>query len=138
MDPLVSNLKYFMFIEGVDGGSTSKSHEGWFEIDGYGLEVLNTVALGGTGGGATAGKPTFSPLSINLGINDSLAALFKAAASGQHFANVKIEGVSGGDRPETIFGIALKDAIITQFGENSTQSDGLTFEYSQIDRKSVV
>ena len=43
--------KYFLLIDGVNGGSTDKDHVGWFEIEGFTFDISNA---GGTVGGGAA------------------------------------------------------------------------------------
>ena len=44
--------KYFLLIDGLDGGSTDEHHAGWFEIDGFDFDISTALAAG-------AGRATF-------------------------------------------------------------------------------
>ena len=85
--------KYFLLIDGINGGSTDKDHVGWFEIDGFEFDISNT---GGTvgGGGGGAGKATFSPLEVALSLDPGLAAVLADVATGKHIKAVQLEGVT--------------------------------------------
>ena len=50
-----TNLRYFLAIDGLDGGSTDAAHVGWFDVSSYDVGAL--VA-------ALAGRATFSPLTV--------------------------------------------------------------------------
>ena len=77
----LSGGKFYLLIDGVDGGSTAEGHEGWFEIDGFNFDVTNSGA-NGSGGGGGAGKVTFSPLTVALALPTSLTDLLAETASG--------------------------------------------------------
>ena len=53
-----------MLIDGLNGGSTDPSHEGWFEISGFDFDLTNPANIGSASGGAGTGKPNFSPLNV--------------------------------------------------------------------------
>jgi len=38
--------KYFLLIDGLNGGSTDKDHVGWFEIDGFDFDIARATAGG--------------------------------------------------------------------------------------------
>src|SRR5262249_35844498 len=76
--------KYFLLIDGLDGGSTAAGHVGWFEINSFELDLSHAV------GTAAA---TFSPLVVDLNLNPALAGVLKDIAAGSLIKSIKIEGV---------------------------------------------
>ena len=36
--------KYFLLIDGLNGGSTDEHHAGWFEIDGFDFDISTALA----------------------------------------------------------------------------------------------
>ena len=38
--------KYFLLIDGLNGGSTDEDHEGWFEIAGFDFDIGTVLAAG--------------------------------------------------------------------------------------------
>ena len=52
-----TNLRYFLAIDGLDGGSTDAAHAGWFDVSSYDVGALAA---------ALAGHATFSPLTVTL------------------------------------------------------------------------
>ena len=119
--------KYFLLIDGVNGGSTDKDHVGWFEIDGFEFDISNT---GGTVGGGGAGKATFSPLEVALSLDPGLAGLLADVATGKHIKAVQLEGVTkGGD---TVYDLRLADVLVSRVDEGDGGSDSLSFDYSQV------
>jgi type VI protein secretion system component Hcp len=56
-------IRYFLLIDGLDGGSTDAKHAGWFAINNFAIDLSNTAGTGT--GGAAAGVATFSPLTVD-------------------------------------------------------------------------
>ena len=123
--------KYFLLIDGLNGGSTAAGHEGWFEISGFDFDI-DTVLAAGTGSGAGTGKATFSPMTVQLSLSDGLAGVLKDAALGTHVQSVKIEGVTGGANPAAVYDLSLGNVQITSAHDSSGPNDSLTFTYGQV------
>ena len=123
--------KYFLLIDGLNGGSTAAGHEGWFEISGFDFDI-DTVLAAGTGSGAGTGKATFSPVTVQLSLSDGLAGVLKDAALGTHVQSVKIEGVTGGANPAAVYDLSLGNVQITSAHDSSGPNDSLTFTYGQV------
>ena len=127
--------KYFLLIDGVDGGSQDANHRGWFEISGYDLDLQHLLPqAGGTGGGS--GKTEFSPLQVELALSNGLTDVLARIAGGDTLRGVKIEGVTAGERPMTVFELTLGDVHVTQVAEDGRTGDGeldqLAFSYDRI------
>ena len=128
----LSGGKFYLLIDGVDGGSMAEGHEGWFEIDSFNFDVTNSGA-NGSGGGGGAGKVTFSPLTVALALPTSLTDLLAETASGEHLKGIKIEGVTAGDNPQAFYELTLTDVVISKIHEQNGTGDVLTFDnYSRI------
>ena len=94
-------VKYYLYVAGIDGGSTDVGHVGWFAVDGY--EVRETTI---------SGQPVRVLAADGLdGIERGLDKILLDAASGRLFADVKLDGVDALGR--TVYGVALQDALIT-------------------------
>ena len=61
VDPSPQPARYFMLIDGINGGSQDTQHKGWFEITGFDLD-LEHVRL------PASGEANFSPLNVTLGL----------------------------------------------------------------------
>ena len=128
----LSGGKFYLLVDGIDGGSTAEGHEGWFEIDSFYFDATNSGA-NGNGGGGGAGKVTFSPLTIALSLPTSLTDLLAETASGQHLKGIKIEGMTTGDNPQAFYELTLTDVAISKTHEQNGTGDVLTFDnYSKI------
>src|SRR3954452_11405970 len=122
--------KLFLLIDGINGGSQDDQHRGWFEIDGYDLDLAGLAAA--SSGGAGAGKAQFSPLMVDLALNSGLAELLKATATGQHLTGIKLEGIKAGAVPVKAFDLTLADVTVKTVHEQNGDSDHLTFDYNRI------
>src|SRR5262245_2577468 len=121
--------KYFMLIDGLNGGSTAAGHEGWFEINSFDFDINDVIA---TGTGAGEGKVTFSPLTVQLSLSDGLAGVLKDTALGTIIPSVRIEGVTGGANPVAVYDLTLGHVQITNAQNSSGPNDSLTFNYGQV------
>ena len=48
----VPELDYFFVVSGISGDSLDKQYSGWFEVDGFELDLTNSGSF--VGGGAAA------------------------------------------------------------------------------------
>ncbi|MFI4974495.1 MAG: Hcp family type VI secretion system effector [Caulobacterales bacterium] len=83
----------FIWFDGVEGDSKDPSHKGSFEIKDFSLAVEHpTTTVGSATGGAGAGKAKFQEFTIKRLTDRASPDFFKrAAASGQHFTQVRLE-----------------------------------------------
>ena len=125
--------KYYLTINGINGGSASQSHKGAFEISGYSFDssILTTLAAGG---GLRTSRPSFSPLSINLDLSSGQTQLLSDLASGQIIPSIRLEGVvtNPGGTESTVYDLKLGNVALTQYHETSTGQDTLNFTYSKV------
>ena len=109
-------MRYFLYVDGIDGGSTDAGHVGWFAVN------------SSSGGFLAAGH--FSPLTVSMGLNAGLDKILLDAASGRLFADVKLDGVD--QQGHTVYGVALKDALISGYQDSNSPTDGVAFDYGKI------
>jgi VCBS repeat-containing protein len=120
--------RYFLLIDGLNGGSHAAGHEGWFEIDSFDFDISDVIATAtGTGGGE--GKVTFSPLTVQLSLDPGLAEALRDAATGAHIA-IKLEGVTSAG--EAVYDLTLAGASVTQLHEGNGGNDSVSFSYGQV------
>ena len=115
--------KYFLLIDGLNGGSTDEHHVGWFEIDGFDFDISTALA---------GGRATFSPVTVQLSLSDGLAGVLKDAALGTNVQSVRIEGVTGGANPAAVYDLSLGNVHITSAHDSNGPNDSLTFTYGQV------
>ncbi len=112
--------KYFLLIDGLNGGSTDKDHVGWFEIDGFDFDIARAAA---------SGPATFEPVTVQLSLSNGLAGVLKDAALGTIVQSVRIEGVIAGPDPVAVYDLTLGNVQITAAQDSSGLNDSLSFSY---------
>lgn len=122
---------YFLLVDGIDGGSTDEAHQGWFEIEGYDLEVTSSSSAPGGGGGG-AGRVEFSPVTVVLSLEEGLPDLLATAATGQRLRGIEIEGVTEGETPQVVYELTLEDVGVNTVQEGSGTFDLLVLDYARI------
>jgi type VI secretion system secreted protein Hcp len=124
-------LTYFLTIDGVDGGSRVRGHEGAFEITDFNFDLgqLGSALAGAGGAGA---QPQFSPVSVELDLGPALTDVVRLAADGAAIPSIRIEGVSPGEGGgETVYDLTLGGVTIANLHE-SAGSDRIGFDFSQV------
>jgi len=114
-------MPFFMLIPGIDGGSRDIDHRGWFEIDSYGLDLIQGP-----------GRTTFGPLNVTLTLDDGLTTLLADTAAGRAYPGIRIEGVRPGEDPFTFSTLTLADVRFTGVQDNQGPEDRLSFRYDRI------
>src|SRR6185436_12374634 len=116
-------MKYFLLIDGLNGGSTDEQHLGWFEIEYFSFNISPPPA---------GGEATFQPLTVFLSLSDGLAGLLTDAAQGKSIQSIRIEGVTEGATPIAVYDLTLGNVQITSADAGSGSFDSLTFAYKQV------
>jgi type VI protein secretion system component Hcp len=118
--------KYFLLIDGLNGGSTDEAHKGWFEINGFDLDI----------GSASDGSRTFSPLKVDMLLDGALTGLLADSATGHVIKSIKLEGVVVGSAGETpVYDLTLADVVVRQLHDEAGGVPSETFAEpsSQVD-----
>ena len=105
-------MPYYLRIAGIDGDSTSRGHEKWFEAATISWGAHSTAApASGSGGGA--GRPVLEPLHVGLKSGRSTPLLFQAVVTGRHIAAATLDVVTSGERRRTALSWSLTDVQLT-------------------------
>ncbi len=130
-----SNLEYFLAIDGVEGGSTDRSHHNEIVIRSF-LWGVTAPVTAGQGGGGAVGRPHFEDLSILAPSSLASPRLLLEAASGRHHALVTLTGRrAGGEQPTDVLTIGLTGVVVTSFrqhGDGDALVDEFTLSYGSI------
>jgi probable HAF family extracellular repeat protein len=116
-----TNLRYFLAIDGLNGGSTDAAHAGWFEVSSYDVGALAA---------AMAGSATFSPLTVTFP-STGLTRLFADLANGTTIRSVRLEGVTSGPNPQALYDLTLGNVSVTDYAD-AASGDKLSFSYRQV------
>ncbi|MFM5924210.1 MAG: type VI secretion system tube protein Hcp [Novosphingobium sp.] len=132
-DPVPDPVAYYLKIDGISGDSTSKGHEGWFEIPAFSIGQSNSGSLS-TGGGGGAGAVNFSDLSLYLENNTALASLFSLDANGKVITALEIEGVAANGR--TVYDLTLNHVQVSSINHGGADGSGaataVSFNFGKI------
>ncbi len=120
---------YYLFIDGLNGGSTAQHFEGAFEIFDHQLSVDLPVLLGA--GGQMPGRADFGPLDVTLALEGGLTGALGELVGGTHLPAIRLVGVTDGESPQITYDLRLGDAQITDI-QNFGAGSRMSFEYGQI------
>jgi len=127
----------FMKVTGVDGASTVKGFEKWFDLDSFTLGLKTAVAAAGAGGGAAAGKTAWTA-TATLRYQTGVPTLYADAAAGKHLTQVEIDTQKAGAMPFVYWKATLKDVLISSIAQsnggngNALPELTVTFVFAQV------
>ena len=122
----------FLKLDGVDGDSTDKTHQGWIEVLSFSWGLSNPGEIG-SGGGGGAGKVTLLPLNFVAAFSKASAQIEAACATGQHFKTADLVARKGG-QPD-FYKVHLDLVIVTAYqsgGSGDVPQDEVTLEYGSL------
>ena len=116
-DPKVEPTKYFLVIDGVNGGSRAAGYSGWFELAGFNLEA-------GPGGPGVA-LTTMQQMGY--------AALLRAMVNGDIFSGARIEGVTSvGGVLKPVYQVDLGNVSLGRLQDDSNLGFSAVLEFDKI------
>lgn len=129
---------YYLKIDDIKGESETKGHQGEIEVNSWSFGTSNPTSSVGSAG-LSAGKVSYSDLSVMKYIDKASPKLFLACASGEHFkqATVTIPGAKGEDRLRYTFFDVFCESV-THAGTGSdrpTESISLNYQKIMIEYK---
>jgi len=128
----------YLFIEGVEGPSTSKPKHIDILSFSWGVSQTATYGAGASGSEAKAGRADFSNLTIMKVLDKTSPLLADHCASGDILKEVYlVYDKPVGDKQDDYFRIYLKDALITSVqlagsSENPTESVSFAFQAVEV------
>ena len=119
----VGSADFYLKIDGIQGESRAKGHEGQIDVESFSWGVSNTPAAGGAG---RVGKPKFSDISISKLLDKASPLLMQAVANGKANKSVTLYGAAaGGERSGADFlTITLSDVLVSSFQESGASGGG--------------
>jgi type VI secretion system secreted protein Hcp len=136
-----ASVDYFLKIDGVEGESTAKGHEGEIEVLSWSWGVSNSGSSA-TGSGAGAGKANFQDISITKVLDKSSPQLFLGTASGKQYATATLKAVAdtNKDGKQDYYVIKLTNVLVSSFqqggasgGDRPIESLSLNFAKIEIE-----
>ncbi len=127
----------YLFIEGVEGPSTSKPKHIDVLSFSWGVSQTAVYGAGASGKEAKAGRADFSNLSIMKVLDKTTPLLADHCASGDILKKVELlYDKPVGDKQQDYFRIYLKDALITSVqlsGSNENPSESISFAFQAVE-----
>jgi type VI secretion system Hcp family effector len=132
-DPIPANLDMFLRVDGLQGDSVIKGHEGWSDVAGYQHAVRMPTSPGSGGGGGAAGRPEHDDLVVLKATDGSSSGLSQKATKGEVIASIELEVCRrGGTGPECFLRIELTNAHVTSYSQSANLIERLSFDYEAI------
>lgn len=106
-------MAIFLKMDGVDGESTDDRHHGEIELSSWAFGVSNSGTTHMGGGGAGAGKASFTDVSVTKSVDAATPALLLAAASGKRVKTATVTARKAGADPFEYLTVVLVDVLVT-------------------------
>jgi type VI secretion system secreted protein Hcp len=132
-------VDYFLQIDGIAGESQDAKHKGAITVLSWSWGESSPAPVV-TGGGAGAGKVTFSDFNFMMPVSKASPALFLACATGQHFKTAKLSvQKAGGKAVDDYLTWTFSDVLVTSYQASAGGGDdGPTESVSLHTTKAVV
>ena len=129
-------MAVFLKLDGIEGESQDSRHAKEIDVSAWSLGVTNPGS-GHVGGGAGAGRATFTDLAVTKVLDKASPALLLAVASGRHIRTARLTVTSGGPRPLEYLTVDLEDVLVTSClladsADPDRPVENVTFDYGKI------
>lgn len=112
----------FLRLDGVQGESLDRAHQGEIEILSYTQSLTSVIPPGKTPGQAgSAGTSKCNPVTIYKFVDRSSPQLMQIVASGQHLMRGMITLRTQGQNPVEYYRITMEEVIITEVEQSHTK-----------------
>ncbi len=118
-------LQYFVHFDGV-------AHDDWLRLDSFSMGLANSGTMGGTGGGAVAGKAISNGAEIGLGSSAGVVQLSESLLKGEHIQDATVEvyaNVQG--KMEIVDEFKFTDVTLTGLQSNGAVDNTLAFDFAK-------
>ena len=121
-------IEYFLKLDGITGEAAASKHTGEIEVMSWSWGASNPASMHGTG--LSAGKVSFSDLSISKPTDKATAKLMELCCTGKHIANGVLTCCkSTGDKnPADYLTIKLTEIAITSVQHGGASGDDIGHE----------
>ena len=114
----------FVEIDGIKGESANSKLGDAIDIKSFSFGVTNSGSAH-VGGGAGAGRASFSSFKFNKLYDAASPPLFAATASGKHIPSATFSFRRTGENPLTFLTVKLSDVIVTGYQQGGTKEPPL-------------
>lgn len=110
----MSQVDYFLKIDGVEAESTDDKCKGQIELESFSWGETQS-GTAGRGGGAGAGKVQPTDFSFVKKVDKSSPVLLIGCATGQHFKNAVLTARKAGGGQQDYLKITMEDVLISSY-----------------------
>lgn len=110
----MSQVDYFLKIDGVKGESTDSKHSGEIELESWSLGATNAASFS-SGGGGGSGKVSVQDFHLVKKYDQASVNLFVACATGKHYPSATIVARKAGEKQEEFLTITLSDVMVSSY-----------------------
>ena len=126
----------FLKIDGIKGESTDAKHAGEIDVEAFSWGVSN-IGAAPVGGGAGAGKASFSDFSFVTRATTASPQLIMACASGKHLKEAVFSARRPGAAAVEFLKITFTDVLISSYQESGSSGDdgpvdSVSFNFAKI------
>lgn len=130
------SVDMFLQIEGVEGESVDKSHNG--EIDvlawSWGMNQSGSMHIGGGGG---AGKVAIQDIQVTKYVDKSTPNLIGACCTGKHYKQAKLTVRKAGATPVEYLVITMSDLLVSSVstggsGGEDRLTENITLNFAKV------
>ena len=131
----MSDVDFFLKIEGVEGESQDAKLKGSMQIDSWswGESNAGTFAAGGGGGG---GKVSMQDFHFVKKFDKASPVIMEQCATGVHFAKAELIGRKAGGEQLVYFHWTFTDILISSFQTGASSispTDSISFNFGKIE-----
>jgi len=121
-------IEYFLKLDGIKSDSLSIKHKGEIELKAWSLGAANATSISGSG--LSAGKVSFSDITITKDVDSGSAKLLELCCSGKHIPNgVLTCAKSTGDKnPADYLTLKFEEIHISSFQTGGSHGDDVGTE----------
>ena len=109
----------FLKLDGIDGESNDKDHQGEIEVSSFSWGVSNAGSQSGGGGGA--GKASLQDFHFTMPLSKASPNLMLACATGQHIKTAQLTCRKAGGSQVEFLKIKLSDVLVSSFEPNGSR-----------------
>lgn len=116
-------VDYFLKIDGIEGESTDKTHNGEIEILSFSWGETNAGTMT-RGGGAGAGKVSMQDFHFTTVMSKASPKLFESCATGQHIKEAVLTARKAGGEQQDYLIVKMTDVFISSYQTGGSSGDG--------------
>ena len=128
---------FLLELDGIKGESSDSRHPQTIEVVSFSWGVSNAAAV--AGGGTTAGKASFSDLSVTIALEKASVELLRACATGTHIKKGTLYIRKPGADQQDYYVVTLTDVLVSsirqQGGGSGTDKpmESLSLNFTKIE-----